>query len=120
MYQILGRVMKVLAIVGSLRKDSINMKAAKAFELALGGEGSVEYAILSDVPMFNQDIPELPAAINRISKQILEADSVLFATPEYNYSIPGMLKNTIDWLSRHEDKPFDGKPAAVMGASPGG
>jgi len=74
-----------------------------------------------DLPLYNDDVRErgYPPAASLLGKQIAEADAVLIATPEYNYSIPGVLKNAIDWVSRAPDKPFDGKPVAIMGASTG-
>ncbi len=62
----------------------------------------------------------MPEAVVRLRDQIREADGLLIVTPEYNYSIPGVLKNAIDWASRPPDQPFDAKPMAIMGASPGG
>jgi len=112
---------KILGIVGSLRKDSYNRAAFwAAKEVAPTGIGLTLFE-LHDVPIYNQD-DELtpPIAVLNLKRQILAADAILFITPEYNYSISGALKNAIDWASRpHGDSAWTGKPAAVMGASTG-
>jgi len=113
--------MKLLAIVGSLRKDSVNKKAMKAFQEELPAGTEVEYAEIGNIPLYNQDDQEksFPASVNKLSEQIKNADAVVFATPEYNYSVPGVLKNAIDWVSRVPNQPFSGKTALIIGASPG-
>jgi chromate reductase len=113
--------MKVLGISGSLRERSYNTMALRAAQ-KLAPEGvEITIADLRDVPIFNQDVRAHgePAAVQSLKAQVREADAVLFACPEYNYSIPGVLKNALDWLSLPPDAPFDGKPVAIMGASPG-
>ncbi len=102
---------KILGIAGSLRKDSFNKKLL-ATATAICPTGAV---------MFNQDLEtNMPTVVVEIKKKIREADAILFATPEYNYSIPGPLKNLIDWASRpYGDSAWQGKPVAIMGASPG-
>jgi len=112
---------KILGIVGSLRKDSFNRLALKAAQ-ELVQEGAVLILIeLHDIPVFNQDNEmALPAAVLEFKQQILLADAILFGTPEYNYSVSGVLKNAIDWASRpYGESAWTGKPAAVMGASSG-
>ncbi len=113
--------MKLLAIVGSLRKDSVNKKAMKAFQEELPAGSEVEYADISNIPLYNQDDQEkaFPASVNKLSEQVRNADAVVFATPEYNYSVPGVLKNALDWVSRVPNQPFNGKTAMILGASPG-
>jgi chromate reductase len=76
---------------------------------------------IADIPLFNQDDEQtLPPAVMEFKARVRAADAVLFATPEYNYSIPGVLKNAIDWASRpYGDNAWDGKPAAIFGVSPG-
>lgn len=113
--------MKVLAIVGSLRKKSINRHAAAAFAEVLPAGSSLEFADLAEIPLYNQDVQEqgFPPAVTRLAELIKQADAVLFATPEYNYSVPGVLKNALDWVSRLPDQPLAQKPAAIIGASPG-
>lgn len=111
----------ILGIVGSLRKDSFNHAALKAAR-ELAPEGAVvELIELHGIPVFNQDEEmALPAAVLEFKRRILAADAILFATPEYNYSVPGVLKNAIDWASRpFGESAWTGKPAALMGASPG-
>ncbi len=79
----------------------------------------IETADISDLPLYNEDLRAqgFPGPGERLREQIRLADALLFVTPEYNYSIPGVLKNAIDWASRPPDQPFARKPAAVMGAS---
>ena len=112
----------VLGISGSLRRRSYNTAALRAArELAPQGV-TVMIADLSAIPPYNDDVREregYPAAVEHLRNQVRAADAVLFATPEYNYSIPGVLKNAIDWVSRPPDQPFAGKAAAIIGASPG-
>jgi len=74
-----------------------------------------------DLPLYNEDLHERgdPAEVIKLKEQIAKADAVLIITPEYNYSVPGVLKNAIDWVSRPPEQPFSGKPVAIMGASPG-
>jgi chromate reductase, NAD(P)H dehydrogenase (quinone) len=113
--------LKVAVIVGSLRKDSMNLKLGKA--LAKLGQDAFEatFPSIGDLPLFNQDLEaEFPEAALRLKQAISGADAVLFVTPEYNRSMPGLLKNAIDWCSRPYGKnAFAGKPAAICGASPG-
>jgi chromate reductase len=109
------------AISGSLRSGSYNTAALRAAtELAPDGVDIVE-AGLADIPIYNEDVKAmaLPDAVVRLQHAIASADAVLIATPEYNYSIPGVLKNAIDWVSRTDPQPFANKPVAIMGASPG-
>ena len=90
------------------------MRAAPdGFELTL-------YDELTAVPMFNEDIEQLVAAsVQHMRRAVASAEGLLIATPEYNYSFPGVLKNAIDWASRPPEQPFDGKPIGLMGASAG-
>ena len=113
--------MKLLAIVGSLRKDSVNKKSMKAFQEELPAGTEVEYAEIGNIPLYNQDEQEkgFPASVNKLTEQVKNADAVVFATPEYNYSVPGVLKNALDWVSRVPNQPFSGKTAMIIGASPG-
>ncbi|HKH97076.1 MAG TPA: NADPH-dependent FMN reductase [Beijerinckiaceae bacterium] len=113
--------MKIVGLSGSLRKGSYNSAALRAAQ-ALAPEGTViEIAEIGDLPLYNDDVRAAgyPAAVERLRRQIAEADAVLFVTPEYNYSVSGVLKNAIDWASRPPNQPFDGKPVAIMGASGG-
>jgi len=111
----------ILGIVGSLRKDSYNRALLKAAQ-ELAPDGAVLSLIeLHGIPVFNQDDEMAPpATVLEFKRRVLAADAILFATPEYNYSVPGALKNAIDWASRPYGKSaWLGKPAAVMGASTG-
>jgi len=115
------KTVRVLGISGSLRKKSYNTAALRAAQQLLPAGMTMETADLADIPLYNDDVREkgYPAPVERLRKQIAAADAVLIVTPEYNYSVPGVLKNAIDWASRPPNQPFDGKPVAIMGASPG-
>ncbi|RRN57241.1 NAD(P)H-dependent oxidoreductase [Pseudoxanthomonas sp. SGNA-20] len=112
---------KVAVIVGSLRKDSINRKLARALERLGGDRLQFDHVQIGNLPLYNQDFDgDYPAEGNALKQQIRGADAVLFVTPEYNRSVPGVLKNAIDLASRpYGDSAFAGLPAAVIGASPG-
>jgi chromate reductase, NAD(P)H dehydrogenase (quinone) len=112
---------KILGIAGSLRQASYNRAALRAAQ-ELAPEGcAVEVFNLAGIPPFNQDEEgNPPARVVELKAAVREADAILLVTPEYNYSIPGVLKNAIDWASRqYGDSAWEGKPAAVMGASVG-
>jgi chromate reductase len=112
---------EILGIVGSLRAGSFNHLALKAAQ-ELVPEGAVLDLIdLHGIPVFNQDDEvTIPATVREFKRRIMAANAILFATPEYNYSIPGVLKNAIDWASRpYGESAWQGKPAAILGASPG-
>jgi chromate reductase len=109
------------AISGSLRHGSYNTAALHAAaELAPEGVTIVKEG-LADIPIYDEDLKAagFPAAVIRLQQAIASADAVLIATPEYNYSVSGVLKNAIDWVSRTDPQPFANKPVAIMGASPG-
>src|SRR5450755_2281584 len=110
----------ILGICGSLRKASFNRMALRAAQSLTPPDSKLEIFDLHEIPMFNQDDESNPpAAVTEFKKRIRAADAILFATPEYNYSIPGVLKNAIDWASRpYGDSAWAGKPAGIMGASP--
>jgi chromate reductase len=113
----------ILGIAGSLRKQSCNRGLLRAAsELASNGV-TFETFDINGIPVYNQDDDTdsaRPELVVEFKARILAADAILFATPEYNYSIPGGLKNAIDWASRPYGKgSWTGKPVAVMGASPG-
>ncbi|MEO0593782.1 MAG: NAD(P)H-dependent oxidoreductase [Myxococcota bacterium] len=118
--------MRIFAMAASLRKASLNRKLIAAAAKAAEGEGaSVDIADFGDftLPLYNGDLsfdtPVHPAA-HKLAERIAAADAVMIATPEYNYSIPGALKNAIDWLSRMKDNPFgQGKPLMLLATSPG-
>ena len=113
--------MKVLGLSGSLRKGSFNTATLReAVELAPEGM-SIEIADLSAIPLYDGDVEAagMPESVVALKGAIARADALLISTPEYNYSISGVMKNTIDWASRPPEQPFDGKPIAILGASPG-
>ena len=111
----------IAVFVGSLRKESFNKKLAQALMDLGKDQFTFSVVALDDVPMYNQDLEnDLPAPVARIKKQAAEADGVLFVTPEYNRSIPGVLKNVLDWGSRPMGaNVWAGKPAAMTGTSEG-
>ena len=115
--------MRVLGIAGSLRRDSYNRKLlASAAEVLPADVELVVWDGLRDVPPYDEDEDTFPApaAVADLRSAIAEADAVLFATPEYNSSIPGQLKNALDWASRpYRTNPLRSKPVAVVGASTG-
>ncbi len=112
---------KVAVFVGSLRKDSINKKLAKAVEKLMPEGYEFDYVRIDNLPLYNQDFDaDYPVEAKRLKQQIEAADAVLFVTPEYNRSVPGVLKNAIDIASRPwGTNSFAGKPGAVIGASIG-
>lgn len=109
----------VAVIVGSLRKESINKKLAKA--LMRIGKDTLRFTVvdIADVPLYNQDLEgELPGPVARVKAAVAAADAVLFVTPEYNRSMPGVLKNVIDWGSRPSGQNvWAGKPVTIAGTS---
>lgn len=112
---------KIAVFVGSLRRESFNRRLAHALEKLAGDRATFEYIEIGDIPLYNQDSDSnYPAQGTRLKNEVRGADAVLFVTAEYNRSIPGVLKNAIDTASRpYGDSAFDGKPAAVIGTSPG-
>jgi chromate reductase len=114
--------MRVLGITGSLRRDSLNHALLReAAERLPAGAELVEFERLREIPPYDPDLEaEAPAAVAELRQAMREADAVLVATPEYNHSIPGVLKNALDWASRPAGQSaLTGKPAAVIGASTG-
>jgi len=112
---------KVLGLSGSLRKGSFNTMALRA-AIGLAPPGmTIETAEIGNLPLYNDDIRAAgyPPVVQAFRQRLAAVDALLFVTPEYNYSVPGVLKNAIDWGSRPPDQPFDGKPVAMMGASGG-
>lgn len=112
---------RILGIAGSLRRESYNRAALRAATQLVPEGASIEVFELDGIPGFNQDDEQNPPArVAELKRKIRESDAILFVTPEYNYSMPGVLKNAIDWASRpYGDSAWDGKPAAIMGASVG-
>ena len=114
--------MNILAIAGSLRKGSYNKALVRATQ-ELAPEGmTITSFDLADIPLFNEDVEAEgdPASVVALKRAIHEADGLLLATPEYNHSMPAVMKNAVDWASR-PPKPtaLDGKPVGIIGASPG-
>ncbi len=111
----------VLGICGSLRAGSYNRAVLRAaIELKPPGM-TIETAEIGTIPLYNEDVRAqgFPPPVETLRRRIAAADALLFVTPEYNYSMPGVLKNAIDWASRPPDQPFAGKPVAIMGAGAG-
>src|SRR4030043_124197 len=111
----------ILGFAGSLRKQSYNKAILAAALEMVPDDAALEIFDLEGIPSFNQDLElQPPDKVKEFKTRIRAADAILIATPEYNYSIPGVLKNAIDWASRpYGDNAFEGKPVAVMGASIG-
>jgi len=111
----------IAVVVGSLRKDSFNRKLAQALEKLFPADFSFTQVRIDDLPLYNQDDDGSPSAqVTRLKGEITAAQGVLFFTPEYNRSVPGVLKNAIDHASRPYGKSaWNGKPAGVLGASVG-
>ena len=116
------RTLSIVSICGSLRKESYNAALQRTLP-ALAPEG-LKISVLAgvaDMPLYNADVQAqgFPKAVTDLADAIRGADGLIFCSPEYNYSIPGVLKNAIDWLSRLKDQPFAGKPVLLMSASQG-
>ncbi len=116
-----NRLVNILGIAGSLRRTSYNRAALRAAQQLVPDDARLEIFELDEIPGFNEDEERQPPdKIVELKARIRKSDAILFVTPEYNYSIPGVLKNAIDWASRpYGDNVWDGKPVAVMGASIG-
>ena len=110
---------RILGIAGSLRVGSYNKAALRAAQLLAPENVEVDIFPLDAIPMFNEDAEKSPpSSVVELKKRIRRADAVLIVTPEYNYSIPALLKNALDWASRpNGDSVWSGKAAAIMGAS---
>jgi len=118
----MNKPIRILGIAGSLRQTSYNRGALRAATQLVPEGATIEIFELDGIPGFNQDEEQNPPEkVAEFKRKIREADAILFVTPEYNYSVPGVLKNAIDWASRpYGDSAWAGKPAAIMGASVGG
>lgn len=113
---------KIIGLSGSLRKDSYNSALLKTAQTMMPSGMVLEIESIHEIPLYNTDLESanFPKSVLSLREKIRKADGVIIATPEYNYSIPGVLKNTIDWLSRpYNDPVLSGKPLALMGASMG-
>ena len=111
----------LVALVGSLRKGSLNRALLREAMAVAPPSIRIDVAEIGDIPLYNSDVQDqgMPASVTQLANAMSAADGFLIATPEYNYSIPGVLKNAIDWLSRVPSQPFAGKPLGIMGASMG-
>ena len=117
----MSETIKLAAFCGSLRKASFNRLALKAFAERLPPGTTLSTIEIGDWPLYDADVQAqgFPVGVQAAQKAMLEADGIVFATPEYNYSVSGVLKNAIDWLSRMTPQPFAGKPVAMFSASMG-
>lgn len=113
--------MKIIALSGSLRKKSYNTGLIRAAQDLKPENMDIEYFDIKGIPLYDEDIKEngIPEKVIELGEKIRNADGILLAVPEYNYSFTAALKNAIDWISRLPEQPFAGKPLAMMGASPG-
>lgn len=114
--------LKVVSLLGSLRKGSFNGMLARSLPALAPPDMTITPApSIGDIPLYNADVQAqgFPAAVTALGGAIAAADGVIIVTPEYNYSIPGVLKNAIDWVSRLSPQPFAGKPVALASASMG-
>lgn len=115
--------LKVLTICGSLRKNSYNHALVRALPpLAPSGMTFTSSPPYDTIPFYNQDLQDaegFPAPVQALADAVRAADGVIIVTPEYNWTIPGALKNALDWVSRMKDQPFKEKPVAIQSASQG-
>lgn len=111
--------MKIVAIVGSLRKESYNKRIANFMKDRYKGKLDIEILQIGNLPLFNEDIEsDPPSVVKEFKNKVKESEGVLFVTPEYNHSIPGVVKNALDWCSRVERVMLN-KPTFIVGASNG-
>jgi chromate reductase len=116
-----GRNIRVLGLSGSMRQNSYNTALLRAAQELSPRNMTVELYDLSAIPMYNEDlrVSGYPPIVSQLREDIRTADAILIASPEYNRSVPALLKNAIDWASRRPDQPFKHKPIAIMGVSNG-
>ena len=110
---------KLLGISGSLRAQSYNSGALQAVASLLPSGMTFSIVSLDDLPFYNADVEQrgFPVAVDNLRKQVAAADALIFAVPEYNFSVSGVLKNALEWLSRPPNSPTNGKPCAILGAT---
>ena len=110
---------KLVGISGSLRAQSYNSGALAVVGSVLPEGMTFEIAGLADLPFYNADVEQrgFPAEVESFRRNVAAADALIFAVPEYNFSVPGVLKNALEWLSRPPNSPTNGKPCAMLGAS---
>lgn len=114
--------MKIVAFAGSLREESFNKSLLRAAKELSPNEMNIELFDLEGIPLFNSDLEAKgdPKRVTEFKQAIRNADGILVASPEYNHGMTGVTKNAIDWASRpSKDMPISGKPAGILGASPG-
>ncbi len=116
---------RIVAVSGSLRKGSYNTALLSVAKELVSADVDFQIASIDGIPLFNEDLEKqgAPATVTALKEQLAGADGILISTPEYNYSIPGVLKNAIDWVSRPNAdiaRVFHNKPFALMGATPSG
>lgn len=116
----MDKKVNIIGFTGSLRKNSYNRAALEAAKELLPEGAELEIEDISDIPFFNEDLEAevLPESVANFRDKIAGADALLISTPEYNYSLPPVLKNALDWASRGKDAPVNGKYLAIMSASP--
>ncbi len=116
----------IVGIPGSLRKESFNLRLLQAVQAMTPQHCRIEIETIENIPLYNGDVEQaegIPPAVERLKDRITATDGLLIASPEYNNSLPGVLKNAVDWLSRppqDQTRVFRGRPVAIMGATPGG
>lgn len=111
--------MKLIALVGSIREESYNLALVETMKERYIDKVDISIVNIKDLPFYNEDVENDPSeVVKQFKREIAEADGVIIATPEYNWSIPGVLKNALDWLSR-VDKVLTKKPTMIVGASIG-
>ena len=117
----MSEVIRIAGIAGSLRKGSYNKSALQVARKFVSDGSTLDILDLEGIPGFNQDLEQaFPPAAREFKSKVKAADAILIVTPEYNYSVPGVLKNAIDWASHpYGDSAWNGKPIGIMGASPG-
>jgi len=112
----------LMGISGSLRSSSFNTALLRAAQELMPEGMGMEIYDLAPIPMYDQDLVKdgkFPEPVEAMRRKMTESDGLMIATPEYNFSVPGVLKNALDWASRPPDSPLEGKPAAIMGATSG-
>lgn len=115
------QTLDILGLCGSLRSASINRMALRLAGESMPAGMQLDIADIRDIPFFDGDVMAggFPPAVAALRERIRRADGVVIASPEYNFSTPGVLKNTLDWVSRGDDQPFAFKPVAILSATPG-
>jgi NAD(P)H-dependent FMN reductase len=116
---------RLVGLSGSLRQGSLNTQLLRACVPLLPAGATLDIVTLQGIPLYDGDLEAagFPVAVTRLKDRVAAADALLIASPEYNHSMPGVLKNAVDWLSRPPkdiDRVFKGRPVALIGASPGG